>query len=118
MSKRIKKVTHTRIKQIANLLPDNASQDLLLYVEQQQRLSSKGIYDKVQNVLKRLKSLGVYKVRGVTYFYTIEEFNPGTYDVLKRELRGFDEVELVLTDEEVLNDFLPDVLITLNTVIL
>ncbi len=66
---------------------------------------------KVQKVLQHLRLFNIQKLDKVNYYYQIEELKMGTLSVTKVNLLDLDNRNSVLTDEEVLTEFLPEVVL-------
>lgn len=84
------------------------------------RLTPEEIHFKTQaqGILKRLVLQGLYKIRGLTFFYTIVELETDVYTVFKNELKGFDEQQYALSDKEVCSELLYYVLFNAKEIIM
>lgn len=78
----------------------------------------KFLKSQAQTILKKLISDGICKIRGVTFFYTIEELEMGIYTVIKNELVGFEEHQYALSDKEVCSELLYYVLLNAKEIIM
>lgn len=66
---------------------------------------------KVQKVLNHLKQFQINKIDKINYYYKIEELRMGTLSVTKVNLVDLNNRNTVLTDEEVLLEFLPEAIL-------
>lgn len=69
---------------------------------------------KVQNVLKHLIQFNLQGINIPGKTYKIEEVRMGSLSVIKNDFSNLDQMQVVLSDQEVLNEFLPDVVLQLS----